>query len=724
MSATDAPIRTTAWWRVRPIFLIALLGAALRVVHLTEPAIWQDEAMTYGRVIGSYRDMLDSLTRDAFAPLHYELYWCIARLFALSVPVLRAVPTIAGILMIPAMYFLARQLAGRRVANLVALFTACSAYMLVYSRDAKMYAEFWLFCVLCVGCFIWWLGRGGLTAWLLWVACGLAMVGLDTLGLIIVALLPMFLLTSRKIHWIGGALTALGMLIILAGPAGYYWKFNPLIERIDQEDVSQASGTRWVRIYNQGRDGPDHVLFTATSFLFSWEWPREVDQKDIPPDTLLWLKCAAVLLLVIAALGALPWARHAGDGASAVRSWRTCLWICVWLIVPAYGFYCNSIPGFLSPGDWLRALGDIFAQRWVGVILYAAAACATLGMLGERRRWISAAALLTVIILAVNLLLLPWYVDAPERAETAALILGVALLFHFGGENFRRRLLHAALLCGIGLVVLLLCEAVYKFSDVRPAGSVWMPRYLGMTWPAFAIGLCILVSRLPSRALRWGFFGLLLIVNLDQFAGRVASNFNVDPSGRLLVSGSEPPIDLMARDVIESDAPRREIIGKRTLTWTPRSTTRVYAQSVGHFPPGPGYGWLSGGAGKYELATLGLMPLTPLEFRTMRDRPNAFFFDFQRNTTPLFVARDVAGHPRIDRVIVWDVAPPPQIPDRPDPLIRRLGKGWELISDERFEVVDHWRWLRIATSRRREYRRRVVYHSVSDYNFDDRWPMD
>ena len=109
---------------------------------------------------------------------------------------------IAGVLMIPAMYFLARQLAGRRVANLAAPFTACSAYMLVYSRDAKMYAEFWLFGVLTIGCFVWWLERGGTTGWLAWVACGLAMVGLDTLGLMIVALLPIFLLTSRKIHWI------------------------------------------------------------------------------------------------------------------------------------------------------------------------------------------------------------------------------------------------------------------------------------------------------------------------------------------------------------------------------------------------------------------------------------------------------------------------------------------------------------------------------------------
>jgi 4-amino-4-deoxy-L-arabinose transferase-like glycosyltransferase len=674
VNTTDAPIRAAdSWWRVRPIFLITLLGTALRVIHLDQPTAWQDEAMTYIRAVGSYRDMLESLQRDAFAPLHYELYWCIARVFQLSLPVMRAVPMIAGVLMIPAMYFLARQFTGRRVANLVALFTACSAYMLVYSRDAKMYAEFWLFCTLAIGCYVRWLRRGGVTAWLSWVVCGLAMVGLDTLGLIVLALLPIFLLTSRRIHWIQGALTSLGLLIILAGPVGYYWKFNPLFERIDQDNLSQASGTRWVRIYNQGRDGPGHVVFTATSFLFAWEWPTVADQNGVSARTLFWLKSAAVLLLATASLGALPWPRRWRGGESdadrpAATSWQLSLWICLWLIVPAYGFYCNSIPGFLSPMQCLNAAAHALAARW-------------------------------------------WVV--------VALILAVAALFHLAGNNIRQRLAQVGLLCGIAALVLLSSQLVYRLTDTQPAGSVWMPRYLGMTWPAFAIALCILANRLPWWPLCWIFFALLVAVNLDQFVCRIATNFNVDPDGRWLVTGSEPPIDLMARDVIVSDAPRRQVIGTRTVIWSPRSSTRVYAQSVPHNPPGPGYGWLSGTVGQYELSMLGMMPLSAREFRAMRQGPANFFFDFQRNTNPQFVARDVARHPQIDRVIVWDASPPANF-NLPDPLIRRLGKGWNLVSDERFEVLDHWRWLKIAAFRRREYRRRVASGAASDYNFSDR----
>jgi hypothetical protein len=116
---------------------------------------------------------------------------------------------------------------------------------------------------------------------------------------------------------------------------------------------------------------------------------------------------------------------------------------------------------------------------------------------------------------------------------------------------------------------------------------------------------------------------------------------------------------------------------------------------------------------------LGMMPLPAREFRNMGRGPAGFFFEFQRNTNPQFVARDVARHPQVDRVIVWDASPPANF-NLPDPLIRRLGKGWNLVSDERFEVLDHWRWLKIATFRRREYRRRVASGAASDYNFLDR----
>ena len=56
---------------------------------------------------------------------------------------LRLLPALAGTFMVPAMYFLARQFLGRRGALLAAAFTAVSAFLNYYSRDAKMYEPTW-----------------------------------------------------------------------------------------------------------------------------------------------------------------------------------------------------------------------------------------------------------------------------------------------------------------------------------------------------------------------------------------------------------------------------------------------------------------------------------------------------------------------------------------------------------------------------------------------------
>ena len=144
------PRAAGSWVSTHYLWLLAItiLGAILRLAWLDHPALWGDEALTYGRVCGTFGQLLDKLEEAGFAPLHYELYWWIAQHARLTPVVMRLVPAIAGTLMVPSMYWLAVQLAGRRAALLTSLLTATSAYLLNYSRDAKMYSHFWLFCVL------------------------------------------------------------------------------------------------------------------------------------------------------------------------------------------------------------------------------------------------------------------------------------------------------------------------------------------------------------------------------------------------------------------------------------------------------------------------------------------------------------------------------------------------------------------------------------------------
>ena len=61
------------------LFAITLLGGVLRFSFLDRPALWGDEAFTYSRVCGDYREMLDVLAYDGFPPLHYEAYWALGQ---------------------------------------------------------------------------------------------------------------------------------------------------------------------------------------------------------------------------------------------------------------------------------------------------------------------------------------------------------------------------------------------------------------------------------------------------------------------------------------------------------------------------------------------------------------------------------------------------------------------------------------------------------------------
>ncbi len=101
-----------------------------------------------------------SLQFDAFMPLHYELFWLMGKVTLLAPRIVRILPAVFGTAMVPGMYLLASHLVRRRTALVVALVTACSAYMLGYSRDGKMYMLLWCSSVYSAGCLLWWFRTG------------------------------------------------------------------------------------------------------------------------------------------------------------------------------------------------------------------------------------------------------------------------------------------------------------------------------------------------------------------------------------------------------------------------------------------------------------------------------------------------------------------------------------------------------------------------------------
>lgn len=412
------------------LLLIVLLGAGLRLTRLDQPAIWGDEAATFGRVYGSYQELLDTNATDGFTPLHYELFWWIrkgmpywgkftpkqepaptvnpsstapqdpARLvhhyqfepdpnhkiskwfgkdsFELTPKVLRTVPAIAGILLVPAMYFLARQLFGRGVSLLAALLCATSAYALVYARDAKMYSELWLMVTLHAGCFFWWMRSRQILPWLCWTLTGVTMLGLQMVSGFVVAVELIIFFTFPKQHWlqhgrlwgyvawalllpvmgvwtllqkrenrwldaaifypvrqwsklrippIYGVLITLGVFYFaLWGPLGYLSAFSRFDDRAIQDNgeiAGDRAGIGWVKRYNDGRKLPDLLLFTTSAYLTGWEWPHDFPEKNaeemVAPRTLRLMKSSTVVLICLLAIGLLPWGKILSPSRARMR---------------------------------------------------------------------------------------------------------------------------------------------------------------------------------------------------------------------------------------------------------------------------------------------------------------------------------------------------------------------------------------------------------------------
>ncbi len=280
------------------LFALTLFAGVLRFSLLSRPTIWWDEAATYGRVCGSFQDLLGALQHDGFTPLHYELYWLIGRCVKLTPFVMRFVPALAGTLIVPAMYFLARQMVSKQTALLAAAIAACSGLLLAYSRDAKMYSHFWLMCTLNVACLLWWLRCRQRVAWLAWIASGVAMIGLHMPGFVLLGIETLFLFTRsragdgdefappRRTQIVLNEVTIvllflIGAMLIGSGGAVHYFRFSRW-SKPDTREGEEWFALQWIESYNAGRDGADMLAHVATYFVAGYAWPSSVEQPAIP----------------------------------------------------------------------------------------------------------------------------------------------------------------------------------------------------------------------------------------------------------------------------------------------------------------------------------------------------------------------------------------------------------------------------------------------------------
>jgi hypothetical protein len=793
------------------LLAITLLGGVLRFAWIDRPALWTDESYTFGRLSGSYQDLLDVLQYDGFGPLHYQLYWWIAHKsgHAWSDPKLmtshdyakqvigmtpfwmRFVPSLLGTLMVPVMYFLARQMTSRRTSLLVAAFTACSAFMMVYSHDAKMYMMLWFFGALSTACLLWWFRTDMRLAWLAWIAATLAMAGTQASGLVLLAVQPVFMITQRRMHWKKFILFVVGLAVVASGPLVHYTRFSKFVDRV--EDDWSASGVTWATAVVRGRSGPEMALQMAGAFAFSWEWPRRSYDPDdpenrtermdsssfstmlqgfnIPPAAYVGLMTAIMAVLVACAVGALPWSRRLRgetlDDRPTQPWWRTTLWLAAWIVVPAYGFYCASLKGmgqeYAKPREWVDSFGLLINDRWalVSVIVVG---LFTLCLFVRRFAAFLAGGVAVMLAAVLVGSLLPAVFNRPVGTEhggvyykywefiewwrilrivgnrwydalstqtmvTAGILLLPPLVWYYSAGTTWERLLRAFQFLLIVAAIYALCVGVYEYLIKNPPSNesaLWMPRWLGMIWPAFAIAVCALVMRLPTWPLRGVAIVLLLGVNTSQALAR-------------MFWGAEPRLDMMYAEIKESQ-PRRD---------GTEPTFRAYIAQASNMTNHPAGANLTSNQAKYYAALARGESWAPQSYRNA----SVIGFAVHPITSPPGIAADVRRSPQLNHVVVWDRLPEREEPAErlkklrkalnsakaglsytvdgrtygpsdaarleplvaelekqakapdPDPILAALGPGWTMGPTQWHPVRYHWNWSEMYVNRRREYKK-------------------
>jgi hypothetical protein len=342
--------------------------------------------------------------------------------------------------------------------------------------------------------------------------------------------------------------------------------------------------------------------------------------------------------------------------------------VAVWIILPGYCFYSAHRDNRLWPIDWLASTLIVKPPNfnvsaappdltWYQALHWQINHFPVSSWLSEWRAGLTTNNIRWWVVDIVGLAFVGWLV----------------LLC----QDFRRQARAALMMLCTFMVLLVFCMAFRLYFKPLDK-SIWMPRYLGFVWPAFAIAVCSLLMRLPFRPLRWSAIGLLIVVNLSQHWARV-------------FAGSEPPIDVMAHDVVISQPP---------------SDSRCYFDFTFKGPE-PGEGSLFTYCGRYYLHIFSGKPIEPYEL--LRGYESKFEIWTPRMIPPfeMFVVNTVQDAPKLKQIIVWDSLRTDEVRTT-DQITDKLADQWKLVNSNEFHLRDHWTWRDLITARRRVYQRKPV----------------
>ncbi len=200
---------------------ITLIGMGLRFYAIGSESLWLDEGFS---VLAARRPLLDVIKYvfrlDLHPPLYYVLlhFWIVR--FGDSEIVMRTLSAIFGILSIPLVYRLGRDLMDRKTAVLAAFLTAISVYHIYFAQEVRGYSLFAFMALLSMIFWIRLLSRPGFASIFGYVICTALVLYSHPYGVFHVAcqnvmfVILWFLARPLRIGWPGwiGIQSLLGIL--------------------------------------------------------------------------------------------------------------------------------------------------------------------------------------------------------------------------------------------------------------------------------------------------------------------------------------------------------------------------------------------------------------------------------------------------------------------------------------------------------------------------------
>ncbi|MCJ7629227.1 MAG: glycosyltransferase family 39 protein, partial [Longimicrobiales bacterium] len=131
----------------KSVVLSLMLGGALRVYGLGAENLWLDEVSTVRRMGLTFRELFFDIGSGTQLPLYFWISkaWC--ALAGTGESALRCPALVFGLLIIPAVFFLGREVLDETVGAWSAFLVAINPYLIHYSQEARPYTLFALLAV-------------------------------------------------------------------------------------------------------------------------------------------------------------------------------------------------------------------------------------------------------------------------------------------------------------------------------------------------------------------------------------------------------------------------------------------------------------------------------------------------------------------------------------------------------------------------------------------------